>query len=300
MNITEPGRIAERIVLLGRHESCVSLIDGGSELALLGGAMSYVVPEVLEQLERFGIDVKKITRLVVLHSHFDHCGMIPFLKKRWPWAVVTASAKAKDLLSTPKVSQTIAAMNAAAAARYGRSDEVRRLGAEFTGIEVEQTVDDGDVLTCGDLELRVVGVPGHSSCSIALFEPTLKALFPSDAAGIACGDFFLSAGSSSFDQYQQSLERLSTLDVDVLCKEHYGAHVGDDARGYLARSIVEAARTRDLLVRAWRASRDITKATEAALVEISAGYPADFLPREILTIVVGQMVGYIARSIGDA
>ena len=38
MIITEPGKVSDTITLLGRPESCVSLVDGGNELALLGGS----------------------------------------------------------------------------------------------------------------------------------------------------------------------------------------------------------------------------------------------------------------------
>lgn len=290
MNITEPGKITERIFLLGRLETCVQVIDGGSEAALIGGSMAYAAPEVIEQVERFGLDERKITRLVILHAHFDHCGLIPFLKRRWPWARVTASARARELLASPKVSGAIAAMNAGAAARFGRAKQVAELGAAFDGIEVEDVLDDGDTLTCGEVELGAIAVPGHSSCSIALYEPCEKALFGSDAVGIAFGDFFLSAGNSDFDLYQQSLGKMAALEVEVLLKEHYGAHVGDEARGYLGRSVAEAVKTRSLLVDAWRRTRDPKQATAEVVEAIAGAAPGDFLPREVLAMVVGQMV----------
>lgn len=299
MNVTEPGKVTDRITLLGRPESCVELIDGGGEYALLGGAMSYVVPDLLEQIERFGIDEKKIKRLVVLHSHFDHCGMIPYLAQRWPWATVTASARAKDLLANPKVSGTIAFMNEAATARFGRTDEVKQLGCGFTRIDVEQAVGHEDVLHCGEVTLRILEVPGHSSCSIAVYVPEEKALFPSDAAGIAYGDFFLSAGNSNFDKYQQSLEVMVKLDVEVLLKEHYGGHLGEDARAYLPRAIEEAKKTRLILEEKWRQTGDVKEAAEMVLDQLCESAPLDFLPREVLSLVVGQMVKFISRSLSE-
>ena len=94
MVITKPGKVTERITLLGRLESCVYIVDGGTESVLIGVSMTYVVPDILQQIAEFGIDEAKINRLVILHSHFDHCGAIPHLMKRWPWATVTASARA--------------------------------------------------------------------------------------------------------------------------------------------------------------------------------------------------------------
>ena len=140
MLISEPGKVTERITFLGRYESCVYVVDGGDESVLIGGGMSYVVPDILKQIEDFNIDERKIKRLIILHSHFDHCGIIPYLKKLWPWTRVTASARAKQLLSDPKVSETIAVLNQAALARSRREEQAEELGFAFTEIKVEETV----------------------------------------------------------------------------------------------------------------------------------------------------------------
>lgn len=296
MRVTEPGRVTDRIILLGRLESCLQLVDGGSELALVGGSMSYVAPDVVEQIEGLGIDEQKISRLIILHSHFDHCGLIPFLKRRWPWAKVTASKRAKELLSTPKVSGTIAFMNQAAAARFDRAEAVKELGAEFTSIDVEETLGEGDRLTCGEVDLEFLEVPGHSSCSIACYLPEERALFASDAAGIGYEGFFLSTGNSNFDKYQESLERLVALDVDVLAKEHYGIHLGDEARQELDRSLPEAQKTRELLLGSYRRTCDVGKSIEEVMDVIYRDAPSNFMAREVISMVVGQMLKYIART----
>jgi glyoxylase-like metal-dependent hydrolase (beta-lactamase superfamily II) len=297
MHITKPGKATDRIVLLGRLESCLQLVDGGSEFALLGGSMAYVGPEVVEQLEQLEIDEQKIKRLIILHAHFDHCGLIPFLKRRWPWATVTASHRAKTLLATPKVSQTIAFLNEAAAARADRTEAVKNLDAGFTSIEVEETVGDGDVLQCGEATLEFLEVPGHSSCSNACFLPEEKALFASDAAGISYEGFFLSSGNSNFDLYQKSLDRLAALDVEVLVREHYGIHIGDDARRELTKAVEDAVRTRELLVTTFQKTGDVSQCTEEVVDILYANAPGGFMPREIIAMVVGQMVKYVAKTL---
>ncbi|MBU0988162.1 MAG: MBL fold metallo-hydrolase, partial [Proteobacteria bacterium] len=188
MIIEKPGKVTDRIWLLGRKESCVYLLKGKEEYALLGGGMIHIVPDVLRQLKDFNIEAEKIKRIVVLHSHFDHCGIVPFLKKRWPWIRVTASARAKDLLSKPKVIETIESLNQALLVESGQKDSAKGMGIDFHGITVEEVVSQGDVVVCGDLILEVIEVPGHSSCSIAIYVPQEKAMFASDAGGIPFGD----------------------------------------------------------------------------------------------------------------
>ena len=44
MIIEKPGFVTERILFLGRKESCVYLLKGSEEFALLGGGLTYIVP----------------------------------------------------------------------------------------------------------------------------------------------------------------------------------------------------------------------------------------------------------------
>lgn len=143
MLIDQPGNVTDKIVLLGRRESCVYLLKGQNEYALLGGGMVSIVPDMLEQIKAFKIDENKIRRMIILHSHFDHCGIIPFFKKRWPWATVTASARAGELLSSPKIIQSISFLNEMLLARDGFESAAKDLGLGFSGITVEAVVAGG-------------------------------------------------------------------------------------------------------------------------------------------------------------
>ncbi|MBU2499386.1 MAG: MBL fold metallo-hydrolase [Proteobacteria bacterium] len=299
MVISEPGKVTERITFLGRRDSCLYLVDGGGESVLVGGGMAYVVPDILEQIRRYGIREREIRRVIILHAHFDHCGAAPFLKRRWPWMRVTASVRGKDLLSNPEVSKAIAALNQQFIVRAGLEEEAARLGFGFTGIEVEETAREGDLISCGDVILEVLEVPGHSSCSIAVYVPQEKALFASDAAGVRSGDYFFSAGNSNFDHYQQSLDKMAKYEVKVVAGEHYGAAVGEEARTFLPRAIEEAKKTRALLEASYRRTRDVQKSTEEMTKIFMAQPPPGFLDREVIAIVAGQMVKHIARTMEE-
>jgi glyoxylase-like metal-dependent hydrolase (beta-lactamase superfamily II) len=291
-----PGKITDRIWLVGRRESCAYLVGGGDEYALLGGAMAYVAPDVLEQVNAFGIDEHKIRRIVILHSHFDHCGMVPFLKRRWPWATVTASQKSQDLLRKQKVIDSIEMLNQAMIAQNGIAGPEGAYDLHFSGIEVDAVVGESDVLACSDLSLEIMEVPGHSSCSIAVYIPEEKALFASDAGGIPFGDKIFTAANANFDLYQQSLAKMAARDVDIHLAEHYGAQSGPEGRQFLGKAMAAAAETRRSLEETYAATRDEARTTEIVTDKIMAEAPKGFLPREVVAIVAGQMVHYIAKT----
>ena len=296
MQRTEPGNVTKRILLLGKRESCLYLVDGDRESVVIGGGMAYIAPDLIEQLRTFSVDEKKVKQVVILHSHFDHCGLVPFMKKRWPWVMVSASRRAKELLSDSRVSESIGSMNHLALVKAGVEKAADEMGFGFTGVEVEEVLGEGDRVQCGDLNIEVIEVPGHSSCSIALYLREEKALFASDAAGVRYGDYYMAAGNSNFDFFQQSLEKMSRLEVEVLLGEHFGAFDGKEGRGYLQKAMEEARKTRRLIEESYRRTGDVDRSTEEVTRTFLSGAPRDFLPPEVLRLVAGQMVRYIAKT----
>jgi glyoxylase-like metal-dependent hydrolase (beta-lactamase superfamily II) len=291
-----PGKITDRIWLVGRKEICAYIVGGKGDYALVGGGMAYVGPDVPAQLAAFGIDERMVRRIVILHSHFDHCGMVPFLKRCWPRATVTASQKSKELLQKPKVVQSIASLNQAMLVQKGMAQRADERGLAFDGIAVERVVGDGDALACGDLSLEILEVPGHSSCSIAVYVPEEKALFASDAAGVPFGDKIFTAANSNFDLYQQSLARMAAKEIEIHLAEHYGARTGEQARQFLQDAVADAAQTRRFLEDTYAATGDVGRTTAILTDRIMADAPEDFLPREVVAIVAGQMVNFIAKT----
>ncbi|MCF8030832.1 MAG: MBL fold metallo-hydrolase [Desulfohalobiaceae bacterium] len=296
-----PARVTERIFQLGEKQSCIYLLQGGGEAskepdcALLGGGMVTTGPEVIRQIRELGADPQRIGKLLILHSHFDHCSAAFYLRQQWPWLEILASERSGVLLQKPKVIEAIQSMNEVLLQRQGRQELAREPGFCFQGLQVDRSLRDGDRVDCGDLSLQVLQAPGHSSCSIVLFEPWQQALFSSDSAGIPMGEEVFTAANSDFDRYQESLLRMAQLEVSAVLPEHFGARVGPEARAFLEASLYSAHRTRRLLEETYRENPDVDSCSKEVVDQLMQRMPEDFLPGEVISMVVGQMVNYIAR-----
>jgi 2-aminobenzoylacetyl-CoA thioesterase len=296
MIFNSPGKVTDRITLLGRRESCVYLLDGITEYAILGGGMTYIVPDVQNQVAETRIDEKLISRLIIHHTHFDHVGIIPFFKKKWPWASVTASARGAGQLAKPAVIDAIKGINCMVLATSGLADHADELGLNFDNIPVEDMPGDGETRRIGDLTLEFIMVPGHSTCSIAVYVPELKALFASDAGGIPFEGRVFAAANSNFDLYQTSLDKMAGYDVDFHGAEHYGAFTGEDARSFIPKSIKAAIETRKMIEDSLKETNSASITSEEITDWIAANAGRYFLPRDVLKMVVDQMTGWMARS----
>ncbi len=294
MIIEKPGFVTDRILFLGRKESCVYLLKGVEEFALLGGGLAYIIPDIIKQLKSFNIEEKKIKRIIILHSHFDHCGIVSYFKRRWPWVSITASARAKELLDKPEVMESISSLNQKILTELGLEQQDKDIGIEFDRINIDDVVKEGDILSCDDLSMNVMEVPGHSSCSIAIFVPQEKAMFASDAGGIPIGDRIFTAANSNFDKYQESLQKMARHEIEIYLTEHFGARTGSDGRHFLQKSMDAAMETRSILEASYAKTKDIKKSTKEITDTVMEWVPEGFMPKEIITMVIGQMIRFVA------
>lgn len=294
MRIRKPGKVRDRLWFLGREESGIYLLEGEDGSMIISGGMSYIVPDLLRQFEEFGIEEEKITKLLILHSHFDHVGIVPFFKRRHPAMEVLASERAWEILQMEKAIKTINEFSRNVAKRMGREDVYSKYALEWRQDVSGKTVHEGDRIDLGGLEVSILEIPGHSSCCIAAYVEELKTLFPSDGGGIPFDETIVVSGNSNYTKYQGSLERLKNLGVEYFCADHYGYLTGEEARDFIPKTIEMARQQRALMEDAYRRDKDIDLAAKRLNSSLYDVHPDYFLSPDIMLDVYRQMVRHIA------
>ncbi len=263
---------------------------------IVSGGMSYIVPDLLRQLEEFGMDESRMRKFLILHSHFDHVGIVPFFKRRLPAMEVYASQRAWEVLQMDKAILTINEFGRSVAQRMEKGDVYSAYDLEWRKDVSGKTVREGDRIDLGGLKVSILEIPGHSPCCIAAYVPELKALFPTDGGGIPFGQTIVSSGNSNYTQYQQSLERLKDLEVDHLCADHYGYITGAEAGEFISRSIESARESRAHMEEVYRSTRDIDAAAQKLTSSFYEENPGYFLSPSIFLEVHRQMVRHLAAA----
>ena len=297
MRIQKPGRVQEGIWFLGRKETGVYLLEGRNGSMIISGGMSYIVPDLLEQFEEFKIDESRIKKILILHSHFDHVGIIPFLKRRHPEIEVCGSESAWEILKMEKAILTINEFSRNVAKRVGKEEVYSKHDLEWRDDISGRTIREGDRIDLGGIEVFVFETPGHSSCCIAGYVPELKALFPTDGGGIPFGETIITSGNSNFTKYQESLEHLRPLEVEYYCADHYGYVTGEEARQFIPMTIEMAKKKRSQMEEAYRSTRDIDAAAKLLISSFYEESPDYFLSPDIYLDVHRQMIRHIATVI---
>jgi len=239
MNIAQPGPLSDQLLFLGDEKVCMYLLMG-ERFLILGGGMSYVVPTVEAQMDRFGVDRDRIMGMVMLHSHFDHCGAAPYFQQAYPhWEIMGSKGTAK-VFGMEKAAKNIARLDKATRERYGVDERFQDILLDFHAPNLTRALKEGDRIDLGGgLEVTILETPGHSKCSITAYAPGLNLLFPSDAAPLPVmkdGGFVVMA-NDNLPIYLQSLERMAALSADGVCYEHRGAILGPGAKTALDESL---------------------------------------------------------------
>ncbi|HOI73938.1 MAG TPA: MBL fold metallo-hydrolase [Syntrophales bacterium] len=294
MRHRKAGKVAEGIWYLGREETGLYVLEGTREAMIVSGGMVYILPQVVRQMESFGIDRRRITRVLILHAHFDHLGVIPWWKRTFPDTEVLASSRAWEVLSMPKAVATINEFSRMVTERMGLQEGLKNYDYAWRDDVMGRNVREDDRIELGGLSVRILETPGHSSCSISAYVPEWKALFASDGGGIPFRDFSIPLGNSDFTKFEESLEKMDRLPVDCLCADHYGFITGVEAGRFIGRTREAAKILRRSMEKALEQHGGMEEAARALTGDLYRLHPDYFMSPEITEGIFRQMIRHVA------
>jgi len=199
----------------------LSIIDPG-----LTGKGKYKINAMLDG----GIDLSSVKRIILTHSHFDHIGCLPEIKKFVPQAELWVHENEAQPLEDgdDKIVYGMEMFKNMCIAQYNIASDAFRF-------QVDKKLKGGENLNIGDMKWEVLFIPGHSPGSIGLYNKSKKVLIPGDVvySDYAIGRFDLYGANSS--DLKESLFRLATLEVDILLPGHNQV-VMDLPSGYISNT----------------------------------------------------------------
>jgi glyoxylase-like metal-dependent hydrolase (beta-lactamase superfamily II) len=248
MIIRSEGKLADGLYALGGAHLPAFLLDGRTPV-LFDAGMTFMGPAYRKDLANILGKAGRLRFLYLTHSHFDHCGSGPYLKRHIPGLSVAASRPAAQTLRKPNAVELIRSLSRDCEELY--RDKVGEEDISFDSLEVDVVLEDGaEVELDGGLSFRVIATPGHTRDSVCYYIPRLRALITGEAVGVFDERFTIQPEFlASYRDYAASLEKLLPLEVDLLMVGHYYTLTGGDARGYVARSLKQTEVFRERIER---------------------------------------------------
>jgi glyoxylase-like metal-dependent hydrolase (beta-lactamase superfamily II) len=278
-----PFQVTENITLLGSELFNLYLVKGET-YAIVEGGVSGVAYPFLEQLNQLNVSPEAISRLIILHSHFDHMMVFPVLKERYPWMKIVTSHLNQSVFTSERV-----------VAKIFDSDRKMTLALKESGIisnapnlqpytffPFDILVKEGSVLDLGKgMKMKFFEIPGHSPDCVGAFLEEEGLLFCSDGAGFYTPpDFFRPNYWYRLEDAEKSLDKMIELDPEILCRGHYGAMVGRDlARKHLQMNCQSIENFKAFVLEKINGGWSVEEIAQDVTVRFSKGF-LEFFPAE--------------------
>jgi glyoxylase-like metal-dependent hydrolase (beta-lactamase superfamily II) len=163
-----------------------------------------------------GVQPEQIKYVTLTHTHPDHIGAVPRLKRLWPHLEVVAGQVAAKLLNSEGMLREFVPMDRTLAKIMLAKGEITELPPELENyaFEADIVVKEGDRIDLGSgIAWTVYDTPGHSPCHISLYEESEGTLIIGDATGFYVPEknVFWPNYFYSLEAYCNSIRKLSAL-----------------------------------------------------------------------------------------
>jgi 2-aminobenzoylacetyl-CoA thioesterase len=250
MKVAAEGDFGEFISVGGNLFYPGYIVKGRKNRLMIDAGINAMGPAYIASLEKIFGDKNALDYVFATHSHFDHVGSIPYLKRKMPGLKAGAFARVGELMKKQSVINLMTALSMAHFELF--RSIVGEEDVHIEPIDFELELKNGDRFDLGGVTCEVYEVPGHTRDSLAFFIPEARALFAGEAFGVLEGDKdgdlqveFL----SSYDDYVSSLDKMIALRPRLIGMAHLWVFTDDDATEFLEKSREETPKYRQLIER---------------------------------------------------
>lgn len=219
-------------VMMGRMETIYPvLIWDNDSVILVDTGYPGQLPLIKEQVERAGLTLDKLSKIIITHGDIDHIGSLPDLLKAVPHKVeVLASEIEKPFIEGEKrplkitdesIEQAVKALPPEVPEQWRAS--FRKVLEQPPSAPVDTIIE--DKLELPDCEgIIVISTPGHTPGHICLYHKASKTLIAADAMNILNDQLTLPTPELCTDpeQAKQSLRNLLAYDIKTVVCYHGG------------------------------------------------------------------------------
>lgn len=231
------------------------MLKGTEKKALIDSSGPENAFNILERLKRMNLtpDI-----LILTHSHWDHAGGTHiFQEKIKNLEVLAAKSGVKSLKNNKKY-----------------NDCFYPFFKDLKSIEGIKVVEDEEEINLGELTLKIYETPGHTNCSISIFDEKNKNLIIGDVLGylwtkeliippIMPPDF-------SEEKLFSSFEKIKDIDYKSLSLAHFGLLTEEFALNFLQKAEDSYIEWRDFFISKWKEYDNLNETVKSFISQLNS------------------------------
>jgi glyoxylase-like metal-dependent hydrolase (beta-lactamase superfamily II) len=208
-------RLTEKVYLIGggaygysAFEDCnLYLVNCDKELAMIDTGAGGGIPRVLENVRRAGFNPEDLKMVFVTHCHYDHIGGNLELKKSTGCKIAAHDAEVDALETLNELSLYDMALDK---------------GLEFEPTDVDIVLSDGQNISLGDTDFKVIHTPGHTPGGICLQikEHGVTSIFTGDTASAQGKLGYINGPGFDLPKWKASVKRLLNMKPERIFPGH--------------------------------------------------------------------------------
>lgn len=254
-SFVEPFQIADGLYYVGDKQVCIHLIDTGDGLILLDSGFPCATYLLIESIWRAGFDPRNVRWILHTHGHFDHFGAAEAFRTLYGTKSAISRVDAECLREMPhRAHLDLSALPHARIPSFDRE------------------LEDGEVFELGNVRIRCVLTPGHTSGVLSFFfnvtyegQTCLAGLF-GGAGTNAMTLPYISHNVDPIDAPQQMLRSIQRVwDEPVVF--HLGNHPGNNKTLQKRKQQLEEGGNPFLAPDSWHAFLTELKENTLAVIE---------------------------------
>ncbi len=190
--------------------------------------------------ESKGIDMNRLTKIIITHHDYDHMGSLAAFKREYPDIIILSSFNDEPYVSGKEKSLRLQQ----AEKLYNHLPENEKEGARgfhqmLESIEpsnVDIGLHDGDSFPwCGGVE--IIATPGHMPGHISIYLKDFKTLISGDALVIENGDLVIANPRYTLDivEAKKSIKKLLSREIDKVICYHGGVYAQNNIKESLQK-----------------------------------------------------------------
>lgn len=208
------------------------ILNDQNEMILIDCGYPNFLPLIKEALEKKGLNMSNLTKVIITHHDFDHMGSLAQLKREYPHVKILASIEDTKYINGEEKSLRLQQ----AESIYPQLSELEKADAKvfhkilesIESVNVDIELKENDCFPwCGGVV--IIETPGHMPGHISIYVKEFNTLIAGDA--LVVEDDLLTIANPQYtldmDKAKQSIKKLLNYDIDTIICYHGGIYTKD-------------------------------------------------------------------------